>query len=40
MSMVTDTGPKKIRKNKVEQQLHQLEKDINLIDKHPVIFVT
>jgi hypothetical protein len=40
LSMITDSGPKKVRKNAVEQRLQQLETDIALIEKHPVIYVT
>jgi hypothetical protein len=40
MSMVADTGPKKMRKERVEKQLAELERDIQLIERHPVIYVT
>ena len=37
--MVTDTAPKKARKERMEAEMKQLERDIELIERHRVIFV-
>lgn len=37
--MVTDTVPKIKRKSQLEKQLKDLEKDIDLIERNPVIYV-
>lgn len=39
LSVVTDTTPKKNRKERMEGQMKQLEKDIELFEKHPVIYI-
>ncbi|KAG9340099.1 hypothetical protein JZ751_022022, partial [Albula glossodonta] len=38
LSIVTDTGPKKYHKERLEQQMKQLEKDIDLIERHKTIY--
>jgi len=40
LSLLTDTLPKKNRREKIESQLDELEKFIELLDKHPVIIIT
>jgi len=39
LSVVTDTAPKKNRKERMEAQMKQLERDIELIEKHKVIYI-
>ncbi|XP_066588150.1 enkurin [Prorops nasuta] len=39
LPFLTDTVPKVIKKSKMEQELKQLEKDINIIESHPQIYV-
>jgi len=39
LSVVTDTLPKKNRKEKLESEMKQLERDIELIESHPVIYI-
>jgi hypothetical protein len=39
LSVVTDTAPKKNRKERMEAEMKQLERDIELIEKHNVIFI-
>lgn len=39
LPVLTDTIPKKIRKNTLEMDLRQLEKDILLIEENPLIYV-
>ncbi|KAG5850445.1 enkurin-like [Anguilla anguilla] len=39
LSIVTDTGPKKYIKEKLEMQMKQLEKDIDLIERHKTIYI-
>lgn len=39
LPVLTDTIPKKIRKNTMEMELRQLEKDILLIEENPLIYV-
>ncbi|KAJ8279238.1 hypothetical protein COCON_G00063040 [Conger conger] len=39
LSIVTDTGPKKCIKEKLETQMKQLEKDIDLIERHKTIYI-
>lgn len=39
LSVVTDTAPKKNRKERMEAQMKQLERDIELFDKHKVIYI-
>lgn len=38
--MVTDTAPKKARKERMEAEMKQLERDIELIERHKVILVS
>ena len=40
LSVVTDTAPKKARKERMEAEMKQLEKYIDTIEKHRVIYVT
>jgi len=40
LSVVTDTAPKKARKERMEAEMKQLEKDIELIERHKVILVS
>ena len=39
LSVVTDTPSKKARKERLESDMKQLEKDIETIEKHPTIYV-
>ena len=39
LSVVTDTVPKKNRKERMEAEMKQLERDIELIEKHNVIYI-
>ena len=39
LSVVTDTAPKKNRKERMEAEMKQLERDIESIDKHKVIYI-
>lgn len=39
LSVVTDTPAKKARKERMEANMKQLEKDIEQIEKHPIIYV-
>ena len=39
LSVVTDTATKKARKERMEAAMKQLEKDIELIERHRVIYV-
>ena len=39
LSVVTDTAPKKNRKERMEAEMKQLEKDIETIEKHRVIYI-
>lgn len=39
LSLVTDTLRKKARKERLEDQLHSLEQDINLLERHEDIYV-
>lgn len=39
LSIITDTVAKILRKQKIESQLKQLEKDILLIESNPYIYV-
>ena len=40
LSLLTDTLPKKNRRERIEGQLDELEKFIQLLEKHPVIIIT
>jgi len=40
LSVVTDTAPKKNRKERMEAEMDQLEKDIDLLEKHSKIYIT
>ena len=39
LSLLTDTLPKKMRREQVESQLDELERFVNLIESHSVIIV-
>ncbi|XP_071112020.1 enkurin-like [Haliotis cracherodii] len=39
LSVVTDTAPKKNRKERMEAQMKQLERDIEIFEKHRVIYI-
>ena len=39
LSVVTDTATKKARKERMEAAMKQLEKDIDLIERHRVIYI-
>lgn len=39
LSVVTDTATKKARKERMEAAMKQLEKDIELIERHKVIYI-
>ena len=39
LSVVTDTAPKKARKERMEAEMKQLERDIEVIEKHSIIYV-
>jgi len=39
LSVVTDTAPKKNRKERMEAQMSQLERDIDLLERHTTIYV-
>lgn len=39
LSVVTDTAPKKYRKERMEAEMKQLERDIESIEKHKIIYV-
>lgn len=40
LSVVTDTAPKKNRKERMEAEMDQLEKDIELLEKHAKIYIS
>lgn len=39
LSVVTDTAPKKNRKERMESEMKQLERDIELMEKHSTIYI-
>lgn len=39
LSVVTDTAPKKNRKERMEAEMKQLERDIELIERHKMIYI-
>jgi len=39
LSVVTDTAPKKNRKERMEAEMKQLERDIETVEKHRVIYI-
>ncbi|NP_001158494.1 enkurin, TRPC channel interacting protein [Saccoglossus kowalevskii] len=39
LSVVTDTAPKKARKERMEAEMKQLERDIELLEKHMTIYI-
>lgn len=39
LSVVTDTAPKKARKEQMEAEMKQLERDIETVEKHKVIYI-
>lgn len=40
LSVVTDTAPKKNRKERMEAEMKQLERDIESVEKHPIIYIS
>ena len=39
LSVVTDTLPKKLKRERMEHEMKQLERDIETMDKHKVIYL-
>lgn len=39
LSVVIDTPPKKAHKEKLEVEMKQLEKDIDVIERHKIIYI-
>ncbi len=39
LSVVTDTAPKKNRKERMEAEMKQLERDIEMMEKHRIIYI-
>ena len=39
LSVITDTAPKKARKERMEAEMKQLEKDIELIEQHSKLYI-
>lgn len=39
LSVVTDTAPKKNRKERMEAEMKQLERDIETIERHKIIYI-
>lgn len=39
LSVIIDTIPKRMRKERLEERMKLLEKDIDLLDKHQVIYI-
>lgn len=39
LSVVTDTLPKKHRKERLENEMKQLERDIQMMEKHSAIYI-
>ena len=39
LSVTTDTAPKKYRKERMEAEMKQLERDIEMVEKHRHIFI-
>ncbi len=39
LSVIADTAPKKARKERMEAQMKQLERDIEMVEKHKVIYI-
>ena len=40
LSVITDTAPKKARKERMEAEMKQLEKDIELLERHNRLYVS
>lgn len=40
LSVITDTAPKKARKQRMEAKMKQLEKDIELVERHKLIYIS
>jgi len=40
LSVVTDTAPKKARKERMENEMKQLERDIETVEKHKIIYIS
>ena len=39
LSVITDTLPKKLRKERMEAEMKQLERDIETIERHTIIYL-
>lgn len=39
LSVVTDSAPKKNRKERMEGEMNQLEKDIDMLEKQSIIYI-
>ena len=39
LSVITDTIPKRIKKEKLENEMKLLEKDIDLLQRHQLIYI-
>ncbi|XDV47121.1 hypothetical protein PO909_016828 [Leuciscus waleckii] len=39
LSVVTDTAPKKYRKERLELEMKQLERDIDMVERHKTIYI-
>ena len=40
LSVVIDTLPKKHRKERLESEMKQLERDIQMMEKHPTVYIS
>lgn len=40
LSVITDTAPKKARKERMEAEMKQLEKDIELLERHHRLYIS
>ena len=40
LSVITDTAPKKARKERMEAEMKQLEKDIELLERHQRLYIS
>ena len=40
LSVITDTAPKKARKERMEAEMKQLEKDIEMIERHQRLYIS
>lgn len=39
LSVITDTVPKRIKKENLENEMKTLEKDIDLLERHQLIYI-